>query len=71
MRQKLPKSLHSIKVGEEKGQAEEELTKSKPILEEALAALEKVTAKDIDNLVKMPTDKMSIAIKMCFDCVAV
>jgi len=30
-----------------------------------------VTSKDIDNLVKMPTDKMSIAIKMCFDCVAV
>lgn len=50
--------------------AESELEKSKPILEEALAALAAVQAKDIDNLTKMPTDKMSIAIKFCFDCIA-
>jgi len=58
------------KVGEEKGIAEQELEKSKPILLEALAALEAVQAKDIDNLVKMPSDKMSPAIKYCFDCIA-
>lgn len=50
--------------------AETELAKSEPILLEALAALAAVQAKDIDNLVKMPTDKMSIAIKFCFDCIA-
>jgi len=64
-------SAFAEKVGIEKGEAEEELKKSEPILIEALAALAAVTSKDIDNLVKMPTDKMSIAIKMCFDCVAV
>lgn len=58
------------KVGVEKGMAETELAKSEPILLEALAALAAVQAKDIDNLVKMPVDKMSIAIKFCFDCIA-
>jgi len=58
------------RVGVEKGMAETELAKSEPILLEALAALAAVQAKDIDNLVKMPTDKMSIAIKFCFDCIA-
>jgi len=61
---------NSLVVEREKKIAEEKLAASKPILEEALAALGKIQSKEIDELSKVAPDKQFNPIKYCFDCVA-
>jgi len=61
---------NKVKVEHEKQIAEEKLNESKPILEEALEALGKIQAKELDEISKYPPDKLNYSIKCCFDCVA-
>lgn len=53
----------AVIVEREKKSAEEKLAASKPILEEALAALGKIQAKEIDELSKVAPDKQFNPIK--------
>lgn len=50
---------NKVKVEYEKGIAEEKLAESKPILEEALAALGKIQAKELDEISKYASDKLN------------
>lgn len=60
---------NKVIVFREKGIAEEKLAASKPVLEEAMAALGKIQPKELDELAKTQPDKQFMAIKYCFDCV--